>query len=128
MRRVARIGVVAASLACLAGCSASQPGTVSPSLSPSLKPVNLVSKCSPVPSRTSATYTMTLMNAPQHRDVVVTSVQVDFYRNGNLIARQVIPGGVIKPGHTITLGHFETTSVSGHRWTCKMASYVGGER
>jgi hypothetical protein len=35
---------------------------------------------------------------------------------------------VIRPGQTIKLGQFVTTSVSGHGWTCKMASYVGGER
>jgi hypothetical protein len=71
---------------------------------------------------------MTLTNTPQNRDVVVTYVEVDFYRDGNLVARQEIPGGVIKPGQTITLGQFEINSISGHGWTCKMASYAGGER
>jgi|HubBroStandDraft_6_1064221.scaffolds.fasta_scaffold315771_2 hypothetical protein len=71
---------------------------------------------------------MTLTNAPQNRVVVVTYVQVDFYRDGNLVGRQEIPGSVLKPGQTITLGQFETTSVSGHGWTCKMGSYEGGER
>jgi hypothetical protein len=75
-----------------------------------------------------AVYKLTLTNSRQNRDVVVTSVQVDFYRDGNLLAHQEIPGGVIKPGQTITLGRYEINTVSGHGWTCKMASYEGGER
>lgn len=131
MRRLAWIGLLAAGVACVAGCSASRPGTGSlggPSPSPSLAPVHLVSKCSPIANRTLATYNLTLTNSPQNRDVVVTQVQVDFYRGGNLVAHQEIPGGVIKPGKTISLGQLEINSVSGHGWTCKMASYVGGER
>jgi hypothetical protein len=130
MRRLAWIGVVAAGVACVAGCSASQPstGSLGPSPSASLRPVHLVSKCSPVASGTVATYNLTLTNSPQNRDVVVTQVQVNFYRDGNLLAHQEIPGGVIKPGKTISLGQLEINTVSGHGWTCKMASYVGGER
>ncbi len=130
MRRLAWIGLVAAGVACVAGCSAGHPGTGSlgPSPSPSLTPVHLVSKCSPIPSSTPAAYYLTLTNTPQNRDVVVTSVAVDFYRGGNLIGQQEIPGGVIKPGQTISLGQLETTSVSGQGWTCQMASYVGGVR
>jgi hypothetical protein len=132
MRRLAWIGLVAAGVAGMAGCSASQPGAGSsgagPSPSPSLTPVQLVSMCSPIASSTSAAYRLTLKNPPQNRDVVVTDVQVGFYRDGSLVAYQEIPGGVIRPGQTIKLGQFVTTSVSGHGWTCKMASYVGGER
>ena len=132
MRRLAWIGLVAGGVACVAGCSASQPSTgslgPSPSPSPSLTPVRLVSKCSPVASSTPAAYDLTLTNTPQNRDVVVSYVQVDFYSDGNLVASQEIPGGVIKPGQTISLGQYEITSVSGHGWTCKMASYEGGER
>jgi hypothetical protein len=130
MRRLAWIGVVAGTVACVAGCSASPPRTDSlgPSPSPSLTPVHLVSKCSPIATSTPAAYDLTLTNTPQNGDVVVSYVQVDFYREGNLIARQEIPGGVIKPGQTITLGRYEINSVSGHGWTCKMASYEGGER
>jgi len=133
MRRLGWIGLVAAVVAS-AGCSASQPSAGSlgagPSASPSLTPVHLISKCSPVASRTSAAYDLTLTNAPQIHDVVVKSVHVDFYRHGNLVARQDpdLENLVIKPGQTITLGRFETTSVTGHGWTCTMASYVGGER
>ncbi|HEY2505633.1 MAG TPA: hypothetical protein VGI58_03885 [Streptosporangiaceae bacterium] len=79
-------------------------------------------------STASAAYTLTLTNSPQNRDVVVTYVQVAFYRDGNLFGHQEIPGGLIKPGQTISLGQFESTSVSGHGWSCKMASYAGGER
>jgi hypothetical protein len=130
MRRLAGIGLVAAAVAGVAGCSASQPSASSlgPSPSPSLTPVHLVSKCSPVANKALAAYNLTLTNAPQNRDVVVTDVEVDFYRDGNLVAHQEIPGGVIKPGRTISLGQFEINSISGHGWTCKMASYVGGER
>jgi hypothetical protein len=130
MRRLAWIGLIAGGVACVAGCSASQPGTgsPSPSPSPSLTPVRLVSKCSPIASGTPAAYDLSLTNSPQNGDVVVSYVQVDFYSDGNLVARQEIPGGVVKPGQTITLGRYEINSVSGHRWTCKMASYEGGER
>jgi hypothetical protein len=130
MRRLAWIGLVAAGVAAVAGCSSSKPGTGSlgPSASPSLTPVHLVSKCTPVPSSKPAAYSLTLTNAPQNRDVVVTDVEVAFYRGTRLIARQGIPGGVIKPGQTISLGHFEISGISGHGWTCQMASYVGGER
>jgi hypothetical protein len=130
MRRLALMALVAASVAGLAGCSGSQPGTGSlgPSPSASLTPVHLVSKCSPIASSTSATYDLTLTNAPQNRDVTVTFAQVDFYRDGDLVAHQEIPGGVIKPGQTISLGQFEISGISGHDWTCKMASYAGGER
>jgi hypothetical protein len=133
-RSLAWIGLVAAGVACVAGCSTSQPSTGSlsagPSPSPSLTPVHLVSKCSPVASSTAAAYDLTLTNTPHNHDVVVASVQVDFYRDGNLVAQQYPDLGnlVIKPGETITLGQFETTSISGRGWTCKMASYVGGER
>jgi hypothetical protein len=102
----------------------------SPSPSPALTPVHLVSKCSPVASRTAAAYDLTLTNTPQNHDVVVTSVQVDFYRDGNLVARQdpYLGSVVIKPGQTISIGQYEINTISGHGWTCKMASYVGGER
>jgi hypothetical protein len=129
MRRLAWIGLVAAGAA---GCSAGHPSTgglgPSPSPSPSLTPVHLLPKCSPIASSAPAAYDLTLTNAPQNRDVVVSYVQVDFCRDGNLVGRQEIPGSVIKPGQTISLGLFETTSVTGHDWTCKMASYEGGER
>jgi len=130
MRRLAWAGLVAAGVAGVAGCSGSQPGTgsIGPSPSASLTPVHLASTCSPVARRTPASYALTLTNAPQNRDVTVTSAEVDFYRNGELIAHQEIPGGVIRPGKTISLGRFEITGISGHGWTCKLASYVGGER
>jgi hypothetical protein len=132
MRRLAWIGLLAAGVAGVSGCTASPPGTGSlssgASASPSLTPVHLVSKCRPVASKSPATYELTLTNTPQNRDVVVTDVLVDFFRGANLLAHQEIPGGVIKPGQTITLGRFETTSISGRGWTCRMASYVGGER
>jgi hypothetical protein len=134
MRRFAWIVPVAAGVVCAAGCSASQPGTGSlgaaPSPSPSLTPVHLVSKCSPVTSSAAAAYDLTLTNPPENHDVFVGSVQVDFYRDGDRVAVQypVLGNLVIKPGQTITLGQFVTTSVSGRDWTCTMASYVGGER
>jgi hypothetical protein len=133
MRRLVWIGLVAAGVAGVAGCTASKPGTGSlgegPSPSPSLTPVSLVSKCTPVASSTAAAYHLALTNAPQNRDVVVTYVEVDFYRGGNLVAHQDpdLENAVIKPGQTIAF-EFETTSISGHGWTCTMASYVGGER
>jgi hypothetical protein len=132
MRRLAWIGLVVAGVACVAGCSASQlsTGSLGPSPSPSLTPVHLVSTCSPVASSTSAVYDLTLTNAPQNHDVVVTSVQVDFYRDGNLVARQdpYLGSVVIKPGQTTRIGQYEINTISGQGWTCKMANYVGGER
>jgi hypothetical protein len=129
MRRLAWIGLVAAGVAGVAGCSASHPstGSLGASASPSLTQVRLASKCSPVASNPAA-YSLTLTNSPQNRDVLVSDVEVDFYRGADLVAHQSIPGSVIKPGQTVSLGRFETTSISGHGWTCKMASYVGGER